>query len=94
MTPFFTLFVLSHTSDNTTSQNIGGTDAWAVPHLKFWGTVPPVLPRSPPMHIGLSNNFIHQLISRQRNYRLWLLQLAEERAEFVEACNSTALLQV
>ena len=27
--------------DNTTSQNIGGTDAWALPHLKFGGTVPP-----------------------------------------------------
>src|SRR6218665_1730819 len=26
-TPFFTLFVLSRASDNTTSQNIGGTDA-------------------------------------------------------------------
>ena len=41
MTPFFILFVLSRASDNTT-QNIGGTDAWAVPHLKFWGTVPPI----------------------------------------------------
>src|SRR6218665_794094 len=30
-TPFFTLFILSHVSDNTTSQNIGGTNAWAVP---------------------------------------------------------------
>src|SRR6218665_2371216 len=30
MTPFFTLFVLSRASDNTTSQNIGGTNAWAV----------------------------------------------------------------
>src|SRR6218665_1632761 len=36
-TQFFTLFMLSRTSDNTTSQNIGGTNAWAVPHLKFWG---------------------------------------------------------
>ena len=41
---FFTLFVLSRASDNTTSKNIGGTNAWAVPHLKFWGTVPPVSP--------------------------------------------------
>jgi len=50
MTPFFTLFVLSRASDNTTSQNIEGTDAWAVPHLTFLGgTVPPVLPRSPPL---------------------------------------------
>src|SRR6218665_490773 len=46
---FFTLFMLSRTSDNTTSQNIGGTNVWAVPHLKFWGTVPPVPPRSPPL---------------------------------------------
>src|SRR6218665_260811 len=35
-TQFFTLFMLSRTSDNTTSQNIGGTNAWAVPHFKFW----------------------------------------------------------
>src|SRR6218665_568703 len=28
---FFALFILSRTSDNTTSQNIGGTNAWAVP---------------------------------------------------------------
>ena len=33
-------------SDNTTSQNIGGTDTWAVPHLKFGGDRPP---KSPPM---------------------------------------------
>jgi len=26
----------------TTSQNIGGTDAWAVPTSNFRGTVPPV----------------------------------------------------
>src|SRR6218665_184412 len=43
-TPFFTLFILSRTSDNTISQNIGGTNAWAVPHLKLWGDRPP----SPP----------------------------------------------
>src|SRR6218665_1642554 len=44
------LFLLSRASDNTTSQNIGGTDAWAVSHLKFcWGTFPPVPPRSPPL---------------------------------------------
>src|SRR6218665_2195367 len=45
MTPSFTQFVLSHSSDNTTSQNIWGKDAWAVPHLKFcrgvigWGVI-------------------------------------------------------
>src|SRR6218665_1560114 len=42
-TQFFTLFMLSRTSDNTTSQNIGGTNAWAVPPPKILGgTVPPV----------------------------------------------------
>ena len=47
----FFLFVLSHASiqPNTASQNIGGTDAWAIPHLKFWGTVSPSSPRSPPV---------------------------------------------
>ena len=38
----FTLFVILRASGNPTSQNIGRTDAWAVPHLKFWwGTVTP-----------------------------------------------------
>ena len=48
---FLTLFVLSRASDNTrpTSQNIGGTDAWAVPHLKFLGGPFPSPPRSPPL---------------------------------------------
>src|SRR6218665_2599694 len=42
-TPFFTLFILSHTSDNTTSQNIGGTNAWAVPQPHtLGGTAPQV----------------------------------------------------
>src|SRR6218665_215250 len=50
---FFTQFVLSNASDNTTSRNIGGTDAWAVnPTSHFWGTVPPVPPMSPPMGDG------------------------------------------
>ena len=43
ITPLFSQFVLCNASNNTTSRNIGrGTDAWAVPHLKFGGTVPPV----------------------------------------------------
>src|SRR6218665_1752243 len=46
-TQFFTLFMLSRPSDNTTSQNIGGTNAWEVPHLKFWGD------RSPQSPLGL-----------------------------------------
>jgi len=36
--------VLCLTSNSGTSQNIGGTDAWTVPDLKFWGTFPPVPP--------------------------------------------------
>ena len=43
-TPFFTLFILSRASDNTTSQNVGGTDAWPVPHFKFLGVRLPRLP--------------------------------------------------
>src|SRR6218665_1388115 len=52
MNTFFTLFVLSRASDNTTSQNIGGgADAWAVPPPQiFWGTVFHS-PRSPPMSV-------------------------------------------
>src|SRR6218665_2070932 len=47
---FFTLFILSRTSDNTTSQNIGGTNAWAVPPSQILGgPSPPVPPRSPPL---------------------------------------------
>src|SRR6218665_1713092 len=41
---FFTLFILSRASDNTTSQNIGGTDAWAVPHLKLLEGLSPQFP--------------------------------------------------
>jgi len=37
MTPYFTQFVLSHASDNTTSRNIGGTDARAVPLTSNFG---------------------------------------------------------
>src|SRR6218665_3779619 len=39
-TPFFTLFILSRTSDNSTSLNIGGTNAWAVPTSNFGGPSP------------------------------------------------------
>ena len=42
--PFFTLLILSRTFDNTTYQNIGGTDAWAVPPPQICGDLPP----SPP----------------------------------------------
>src|SRR6218665_442274 len=45
--PFFTLFILSRASDNTTSLNIGGPMHGPSPHLKFFGglssPVPPGL---------------------------------------------------
>ena len=41
---YFSLFILSRTSDNTTSQNIGGTNAWAVPPPQILGGRPPSLP--------------------------------------------------
>src|SRR6218665_144387 len=44
-TPFFTLFILSRASHNTTSLNVGGPMHGPSPHLKFWGDRPP---RSPP----------------------------------------------
>src|SRR6218665_2210344 len=38
--PSFTLFILSRTSDNTTSQNIGGRMNGPSPTLNFVGAVP------------------------------------------------------
>src|SRR6218665_2009625 len=47
----FTLFVLSRALNKTTSLNIGGTNAWAVPPPQILaGTVPP---RSPPLVGGV-----------------------------------------
>src|SRR6218665_545458 len=46
-TPFFTMFILSHASDNTTSQNIGGGGPMHGPSPTsnfFGGTVHPSLP--------------------------------------------------
>src|SRR6218665_1874261 len=43
-TQFFTLFMLSRTSDNTTSQNIGGINAWAVPRPQVLGGPSPQSP--------------------------------------------------
>src|SRR6218665_961360 len=42
--PFFTLFILSRISDNTASQNIGGTNAWAVPPPQILGGPSPQSP--------------------------------------------------
>jgi len=46
---FFSQFVLCLTSENSTSQNIGGTDACAVPPPQIVGDHPPVPSKSPPM---------------------------------------------
>ena len=41
--PFFSQFVLFLKSNNSTSRNSGGTDAWTVPPPQiFWGDHPPV----------------------------------------------------
>src|SRR6218665_2156629 len=52
-TQFFTLFMLSRTSDNTTSQNIGGPMHGRSPTSNFGGPSPPVPPRSPPLRQGM-----------------------------------------
>src|SRR6218665_2544073 len=43
---FFTQFVVSLIFNNSTSQNIGGTDAWAVPPPQIWGGRSPTPPNS------------------------------------------------
>jgi len=72
---FFTLLILSHAPDNTTSLNIGGTNAWAVPHLKFLrGTVPQSSPRSPPLYTSMAQPVGAKpwdLLSSMGNVRLW-----------------------
>ena len=50
-TAFFTMFIPARTFENTTSQNIGGTNAWAVPHLKLWGDRPPFPLGFRPWHV-------------------------------------------
>src|SRR6218665_1800341 len=42
LTPIFSQLVVSLTSNNSTSQNIGGRMHGPSLDLKFWGTVPPV----------------------------------------------------
>src|SRR6218665_1894605 len=49
-TQFFTLFMLSRTSDNTILLKILGNQCMGGPSTSnFGGTVPPVPPRSPPL---------------------------------------------
>src|SRR6218665_3978536 len=52
-THFFTRFILSRASDNTTSQNIGGPmHGPSPPPQTLGGPSPPVPPRSPPLYHG------------------------------------------
>src|SRR6218665_1918253 len=64
ITPFFSQFVISYASSNTTSRNIGGTDTWAVlpPQLFVGVTVPPVPPKPQPMDKSLflePSHYVH-----------------------------------
>src|SRR6218665_156274 len=68
---FFTLFVLSRTSDNTTSLNIGETDAWVVPHLKYLGGPSPSPPRPPPLGPG----FVGPLPENFKILQCWFTNL-------------------
>jgi len=56
---------------NTTSLNIGGTDAWAVPYLKFLGDHPP----SPPLGLCPCKKHLTHLIPRWRNFKPMKLPL-------------------
>src|SRR6218665_1025550 len=46
---FYSVHTFTYIQQHYTSQNIGGTDAWAVPPPQILGDRPPSSPRSPPM---------------------------------------------
>src|SRR6218665_3159152 len=56
-TPFFTLFILSRASDNTTSPNIFGDGCMGRPPPQILGERPPSPPRSPHLY----SNHVEQL---------------------------------
>src|SRR6218665_3388739 len=64
---FFRQFVLCLTSNNSSSQNIEGRMHGPSLLLKFWGTIPTVPPKSPPMLAPIfktkSTGYIHFLYS-------------------------------
>src|SRR6218665_730902 len=51
-TPFLLCSCFRTHSTNTTSQNIGGTDAWAVTPSQLLGGPSPSPPRSPPVNLS------------------------------------------
>src|SRR6218665_182798 len=56
--------------DNTTSQNIGGTDAWAVPHLKFGGDRPPS-PLWVSVHVHSQISLTNQRLFQEPSTRIY-----------------------
>src|SRR6218665_2991641 len=53
MTPFYSLrILLSHASDNNTSQNIGGTDAWLGDQLSRIARDSPGMGKCPASRVG------------------------------------------
>src|SRR6218665_3673178 len=58
--PFFLFSYFRTLPCNTTSPNIGGTNAWAVPHLKFGGNRPP----SPPLGLRLCLRDLNNCVLR------------------------------
>src|SRR6218665_958500 len=69
-TPFFTLFILSRTSDNTASQN-------------FWGYCPPQSPpRSPPLFPRTLLGFDAALVNRlEATFMPWCTELLSRALE-------------
>src|SRR6218665_3352519 len=66
LTPIFSQLVVSLTSNNSTSQNIGGRMHGPSLDLKFWGDSPPSPPKSPSMGeeaaIHASRSFVTDMI--------------------------------
>ena len=62
--PFFSHFILFLTSDNDTSQNIVGTDAWTVPPPQTLGHRPPALPKSPLLNVSITHCIHHQYLTK------------------------------
>ena len=49
---YYSFHTFAHIRQHCFSKYWGGTNAWAVPHLKLWGDRPPSPPRFPPLMDG------------------------------------------
>src|SRR6218665_3030644 len=96
--------MLSRTSDNTTSQNIGGDQCMGgPPHLHFWGgpSPPPPPPVSPPppvfFSLLLSVNILYRLLPHWTSWshEIDIIQThcLEQTIGFSATC-STALVDI